>query len=153
MTALSDNQSRLLSVLSDAADRGMRCPTNEDLADTLGLRAISAPVYLMDELARRGLIRVERYQRERQVTITATGKATAPVRNPAPHWRDRPRDVPAPAAHVVRTQRPDTARDIMAAARREGRDPAEFLCDLVWLGWRRWQDDRVIQSGSTDGVI
>ncbi len=151
--ALSSTEASILSALTDAAARGLRCPTNEDLADMLGLRAVSSPVWLMQRLEARGAIRVERFQRERRVTIVATGQATAAVRNPAPHWRDRPRDVPAPSPSQLRERRPDTAGAIMAEARRQHVAPAEFLADLVWRGWRQWQDEQVIQIGSSEGVI
>lgn len=150
MTTLPPADALLLSTLTDAADRGVPCPTNEDLADMLGF-GLSAPPGIMRRLEMRGLIRVEKYQRERRVTIMSTGNKTAEVRTPAPHWRDRPRDVPAPPAHAVRVQRPDTARDIMATAQRLGRAPADFLADLVWLGWSRWQEME-IQPGSSEGL-
>ena len=151
MSALPQADGLLLAALTDAADRGARCPTNEELGDLLGM-GLSAPPGIMRRLETRGLIAVEVYQRERRVTIVSTGKQTAAVRTPAPHWRNRPRDVPAPAAHALRVQRPDTARDIMAAARRLKREPADFLADLVWLGWAQWQETEV-EAGASEGML
>ncbi len=149
--AARNTEAVILAALTDAADHGRRCPTNEELGALLDF-GLSAPPGIMARLERQGLITVERYQRERRVTIVSTGKATAQVNTPALHWRDRPRDVPAPPAHVVRERRPDTARDIMAAAQRNGRMPADFLADLVWLGWQHWQDD-AIQAGASEGMV
>lgn len=151
MIALPPAEASLLAALTDAADRGLSCPTNEELSDMLGLSALSAPPQIMDRLRRRGLIEVQRYQKERRVKIVATGNQTAEVRTPAPHWRDRPRDVPAPAVHAVRAQRPDTARDIMTTAQKLGRAPSDFLADLVWIGWAAWQE-AAIQPGASEGL-
>lgn len=149
---LSETETQLLAILSTAAAAGHRCPTNEDLADALGLRATSAPVWLMQRLEKSGMIVVERYQRERRVTIVETKQSTAAVRNPAPHWRDRPRDVPTPSPVKLRERRAATADAIYAEARRLNLEPAEFLADLVWAGWVQWQG-REIQPGASAGVI
>lgn len=137
--------------LAAAADAGLPCPSNEDLAELLGGYALSAPPQIIDRLVRSGRVTVVRYHKEREVTIVATGLSTAPARTPVPHWRDRPRDVPAPAEHALRRARPETASSIFAAARKMGRMPAEFLADLVWIGWAEYlvEED---QAGASEGL-
>lgn len=77
--------------LNDAAEAGVKCPTCDDLADLIDTNSVASTVNVVKRLERRGLIQVQRYQRERRVTIMATGKKTAEVRAPVPHWRDRDR--------------------------------------------------------------
>lgn len=132
---LSQSERTILALLTRAADAGAPCPMNAELDERIGASSASTSATIVKRLEGWGLIRVERWQRERRVTITATGRATAQVRTRAPHWRDRPRGIPAPTAGRVRSRDPKRFDAIAAAARREERDLAEFLADLVWLGW------------------
>jgi hypothetical protein len=141
----------VLDALTRAAQFGVRCPSNEELGALLDY-GVSAPPGILRRLEMRGVIKVDRYQRERRVTIIATGQQTSEVRTPAVHWRDRPQDVPSPPAHAVAAKRPDTARDVFATARRLGRSPADFLADLVWIGWAHWQEQE-IQPGASEGMV
>jgi DNA-binding MarR family transcriptional regulator len=67
---------RVLAAFERAANAGVAAPTNHDLSLMLGQSSVSGPVPLVKELEARGLIRVERFHRERRVTIVATGKQT-----------------------------------------------------------------------------
>lgn len=149
---LSPREAQVLSALSEAAESGVRCPSNEDLADLCGFSTIASPPGVLARLQTMGFIRVRIAQKGRQVTIMATGKSTAPMTNPAPHWRDRPRDVPTPSIDKLRQQRPDDVSCILREAQRAGRAPADFLADLVWRGWAAHRGDTVIQSDHDVGV-
>lgn len=144
--ALSPREAMVLTALSEAAERGARCPSNEELADLCGYFAVASPPGVIGRLAAMGLISVRVGQKERQVTIMATGKSTAPMTNAAPHWRNRPRNVPTPSLDKLRQQRPDDVSSILLEARRVGRAPADFLADLVWRGWAAHQGEAMIQS-------
>lgn len=131
-----DEERIVLQALVRAANAGQRCPTADDLLELLPhLNSVSTTVVILKRLERKGMIKVDRYQRARRVTILKSGKATAAPSSLAPHWRDRPRDVPAPAQHVVQQRKPDTAAQIFAEARKLGISPQDFLAQLVWEGW------------------
>lgn len=131
-------ESRIFAALSDAAENGRPCPIAEELSIWAGCSAISTTVRLVQRLEQRGLIKVESYQRARRVTIVATGKSTAAVTNPAPHWRVRPRPItlPGPSIAQIRGRSLDFAREVMSAARTERMEIGEFLAELAWHGWQ-----------------
>lgn len=133
----------ILNALVQAAEVGSPCPTADDLSDLIGSSSVSTTVGIMQRLEKRGIIKIERYQRERRVTIVKTGAKTAQVKTPVPHWRDRPRAVPSPAFEVVRRRDPEASQALMVAARHEGRALSDFLADMVWLGFQQY---RAIQS-------
>ncbi|WP_285020260.1 hypothetical protein [Novosphingobium sp. fls2-241-R2A-195] len=87
---------RIFAILVDCAETGKPCPSNEVLAATLGFETAFAGTTALRRLAKRGLILIERYSRNRIVTIVETGKRTAGDVG-KPHWRDRD-----PAACVER---------------------------------------------------
>ena len=120
-----------------AAERGDRAPTATDIQEAVGCNSVSSTVNIVQRLERRGLIRVERHQVARRITVVETGKSTAPVNNTAPHWRarPRPRSMPSVAPSMVQQRKPDLAREMMVAARHEGLSFQDFLMDLVWIGW------------------
>ena len=78
----------VLKAIASAADKGVRCPSNPEIAHVAGVSSGASAVRMIDILAARGLIRVERYQASRVVTVVSTGKSTAGRRG-ATHWRDR----------------------------------------------------------------
>lgn len=86
---LSETDRTVLEMVTRAADAGLPCPTNGELAGALGFNSHSGPINALERLQRRGLIVVERFQIERRVTIVATGKRTK-IFNDRPHWRDVP---------------------------------------------------------------
>lgn len=121
--------------IDQAAELGVMCPTADDLAEASGVQSVSTTVALMHILEDEGRISVQRYQKSRMVTITATGKSTAEPANQTPHWRERPRDIPVPTVQTIQQRNPDIAQQIFAAARRNDRSPQDYLADLVFLGW------------------
>lgn len=139
---LNWNERTILAALTRAAAAGVQCPFNEDLDTLIGASSASTSTTIVKRLENWGLIRVERYQRERRVTIVKTGKATAEVRTKAPHWRHRPQGIPAPAAAQIKTRSPDIFAEIQVAANREGRAVSDFLADLAWMGWNAYREDR-----------
>lgn len=136
---------KVLDALTAAADAGAKCPTQDELAELIGVEAVSTTVGIVNRLERKGLIKVERYQRERRVMIVATGNMTAPAANPVTHWRRRALKVPSPTLGHIRHRKPDVAAQIIVAARREGMEVQEFLACLVWAGFERYQTQ---QSGT-----
>jgi DNA-binding MarR family transcriptional regulator len=138
-------------VLFDAAERGAPAPTADDLQAACGCNSVSTTVNLVQRLEQRGLIAVERYQRSRRITITATGKATAPVKNATPHWRSqpRPRDMPSIGLQIALQRKPDMLNQFLVAARREGLTVQDFIAELVWAGWQARA--AAIQSASEAG--
>ena len=118
---------------------------NEDLAQLLGDAALSTPPAILNRLERRGVIRVKRYQRSRQIIDLATGMATAEPSNTAPHWRDRPRNIPSVSIHKVAQKKPDVAMWIQSEARRLGKLPSDFIADLVYIGAVQYQAEQALE--------
>lgn len=75
--------------LERCANAGELCPTVTHFAVLLDCSEGGTVVGIMKRLEARGLIRVQRYQKTRQVTILATGAQTAEPKSKAIHWRDR----------------------------------------------------------------
>lgn len=67
--------------LAEAARAGLPCPSNIDIEILCGYNSCSMGPALVKRLERKGLIRVERYQRFRIVEIVATGERTAQASN------------------------------------------------------------------------
>ena len=113
-------------------------PTNEEIADRLTIGLSSVPT-ILKRLEDRGSIKVIRFQRTRQVVVN--GEATLMPANTAPHWRNRPftQPVPSPGLDMVRQRSPEVAARILIAARREGKDFATFLTDMVWAGFALYE--------------
>ena len=135
---LSPWERAVLACIAAAAEAGRTAPTGDELQECCGCESISTTVHLVQRLERKGLIRVQRYQRTRRITILATGKATAPVTNKTPHWRTRKRPgrLPSAALPALKSRRPDIAMEIIKAARREGMALDDFIAELVWAGWQ-----------------
>lgn len=72
------SETMILRALNRAADRGLPCPTNAELARVAGLSGAIAASYRMRRLVAAGKIRVEEPSplERRVVTIVATGKTT-----------------------------------------------------------------------------
>ena len=132
--------------LSRAAENGERCPTSIEIATMLDCSPGGTAAGIVKRLERRGLISVERYQRERRVTIVATGKSTAQVKTPAPHWRTRPRpaSMPSVSPTYLTAKRASMGAAIVMAAQQEGMSVQEFIAELAWAGWL--QREAAIQS-------
>lgn len=128
--------------LSQAAEMGQLCPTADDLAEVSGVSSVSTTVALMHSLESEGRIEVQRYQKSRQVMITASGLSTAPPANTAPHWRERSESVPAPAIHSIRQKEQKVSEAIETEARRLNVSLSDFLSDLVYIGWHEYLDEK-----------
>lgn len=128
-------KSQILACLTAAAEKGDICPTADELQEISGVGSVATTVALMHVLEEEGAIKVDRYQRSRKVTILATGQSTAQPNDTSPHWRERPRELPAPTVAAIQRDRPTIAAEIFARAKAKGRSPQEYLTDLVWLGW------------------
>lgn len=122
--------------LNRAAIAGQPCPTADDLVEVSGYSAVSSTVEAIQRLERRGLIEVHRFQRSRQIKIVESGQWTARPLNLAPHWRDRPREVPSPSPVIVKARDVDVSVEIMKWASGRGVSFSEALADLVFVGWK-----------------
>ena len=92
------------AALNDAANKGLPCPLNLDLEMLMGANSGSTPSVVVARLEAKGLIRVRRYQRFREVQIVETGKWTA--RHPSMHT-DAPH---VPRGLVSRGPRPTSRK-------------------------------------------
>jgi hypothetical protein len=79
----------VLRLLTEAAEAGLKCPSNVEIAAAADMASPSTGPRVIKRLARHGLIEVETGQHARVVTIVATGKRTAGVAGRT-HWRYRP---------------------------------------------------------------
>lgn len=132
-----ENERLIYRALVRAANAGKPCPTADELSEIIGSHSVSTTVGVIQRLEKKGKVKVDRYQRGRRVTIVATGKTTRACMNTAPHWRDRPHDVPSPAPTILKQRKPDTAAEIFREAQKRGKAPQDFLADLVWIGWQQ----------------
>lgn len=91
LAALPRSEEVIYRALVEAAERGERCPLNIDLEMLAGYSSCSMGTAVLQRLEKRGLIVVRRFQRFREVQITATGK-----------WTTRPASQVSHVAHVPR---------------------------------------------------
>lgn len=82
-----ERASRIFAVIRDAADRGLRCPSNAVLAERFGV-GTTVIVNALHFLESCGMIEVSRSAATRVVTIRATGAKTAGAVG-KPHWTER----------------------------------------------------------------
>lgn len=68
---------RVFSLVEQAADKGQPCPTNEAIAAHMGIKSIGTASGYLSHLQRLGVIRLDRGQNARVVTIRATGRQTS----------------------------------------------------------------------------
>lgn len=118
-TAPTGRLKQVYDALARAADAGAKCPSNDALAELLGIGSIGAASEYVSQLEQRGLIRVERTRCTRRVTITATGRSTAPIAQGASFTSG---DQPSGEALVEM---------IAARAAELGKTPAEFARPLT----------------------
>ena len=135
---LPEMERATLALIAEAAEAGRPAPTADDIQEHTGCNSISTTVNLVRRLELRGLIEVERFQRTRRITLVSTGKRTAAVSNETPHWRKgtRPGSVPGVPISYVQRRKPELAREMIVAARREGLSVQDFIGELVWAGWK-----------------
>ena len=86
---LTPREKAILEAVTRAAENGEACPSNAILACITDCESISAPVRNLQMLEKKGLIKVVRFQRARQVTILASGRKTKEPDLKQPHWRSR----------------------------------------------------------------
>jgi hypothetical protein len=114
-----------------ASEEGVPALIGEEVAELLGCANGGGTMNGIEQrMERNGWIRVDRFQRWRRVTIMATGKSTADVGTPAPHWRTRPEHQVEPFA-LLRMRHPETAAAVLVQARRQRKSPAAFLAELI----------------------
>ncbi len=80
--AVPERVKRVMAMLNRAADAGLRCPTNEEIATAIGAASVSAGANAIALLETMGMIEVERFHQGRRVTVLSTGRATEKVRGP-----------------------------------------------------------------------
>ena len=80
-------EGRIYRALCRAANREDVCPSGDVLALIVGYETYWGTVKCLHRLEARGMIRVERFNRSRRVTICATRKRTAKTSETEPHWR------------------------------------------------------------------
>lgn len=115
--------------LRDAADAAAPCPTCDELCDLIGCDSSSTPVRIIHQLEARGLIRVKRYQRARQVFVVATGKWTRAPASTSEPWRET-----AVTLSALQRERPDDTIELLLAADRAGKPLAAFMREMLWAG-------------------
>lgn len=136
MIELTESERVIYEALVKAAEAGLPAPDHLELNCKIGRSSTSTSPRIVGRLVKKGLIEREIFQRSRRICIVATGKCTAMPMSTAPHWRDRPRDVPTPAVAAVRERRPDIAAQIFTQAAKMGKPAVEYLADLVFVGWQ-----------------
>lgn len=112
---------RTLELLADLADRHAPCPTNDAIAEALGLSSATKVTRILATLETRDLVTVERRGNRRHITVRATGKSTAPTRL---------RGETAVPAEAKPTGA-ELAADIRAAAQRAGLSLNRFVAPLA----------------------
>lgn len=131
----SDREVKLLAIIRRCTDACEPVPTIDDIAEQLDVANGGTVPEMFRRLHDMGLIINEPFQRGRRVCLVETGKWSALPLNAAPHWRNRPKNVPAPAPAAIRARRPDIAAEIFTEAARLGKPAVEYLSDLVYIGW------------------
>lgn len=82
--------------LEEAARKGEPCPSNIDIEMLCGYNSCSMGPVMVKRLERKGLIRVERFQRYRIVEIVATGERTARSEAMKADWPHVPKGARTP---------------------------------------------------------
>lgn len=137
--ALAPREQAILNAIEKAARSGEPCPDNATLACIIDASSISSPVAYLKRLEEKGVVRVKRYQRGRQVTIVTSGLSTREPANRQPHWRDRGKR----SYHEIRddlAERVANGQSVLAAGRALGF--AQAFTYKLWkeirqgLGWQ-----------------
>lgn len=141
-SALTPIEFEVFARCEEAASQGLPAPSIEELTTAIGVNGAATVPGIMKRLEGKGYITRKIFQRGRQVCITATGQCTVPPSNQSPHWRLRTDPVPAPAIQSIRERSQPLAAMIEAAARKLGKQPNAFLCDLVYIGWHQYDQEQ-----------
>jgi hypothetical protein len=121
-----------------AAREGRELDSIEDMRTELGALSYSTIPGIMKRLEAKGYITRQIFQRGRIVCIASTGQCTMPPHDQTPHWRVRTDRVATPAIQQVRERSKPISSMIEAEARLLGKSPADFLADLVYIGWHEY---------------
>lgn len=132
---LNSREETLMAIIRECTDAGLPIPTIDVIAEKLDVALGGTVPEMFRRLHDMGLIINEAFQRGRRVCLVETGKWSALPLNVAPHWRSRPKNVPAPAPVAIRARRADIAAEIFTEAARLGKPAVEYLADLVFVGW------------------
>jgi DNA-binding MarR family transcriptional regulator len=119
----------------------------DDLADMLGGAAVSTTVGILNRLEKKGVIRIKRYQRSRQVYVVELDLSTREPRNKTPHWREQERE-PVPSIHqqTLKAYNPKLAERVLKEAFKVGKTPPEFMELLVRIGFAEWEAEQAEQE-------
>lgn len=139
---LTTVEQRVYDQCREAAAKGLPAPSIEELTAEIGASGVSTVPGIMKRLEAKGYITRQIFQRGRIVCISATGQCTLPPRDQTPHWRVRTERVPSPAIQSVRERNKPISAMIEAEARQLGKHPADFLADLVYIGWHEYQAEK-----------
>jgi hypothetical protein len=112
----------VLSMINDAAERGVRAPGNDDIAAEIGASSGSSGSNAIALLEAMGKITVTRYHSGRVITIIETGKSTAPIPGKL-HWSVRGVTKSKPAARVDGQLMSSVYRGPAPEHQRVNRDP------------------------------
>jgi hypothetical protein len=140
---LSTIESIALECIRQIASEGRRA-TKAEICAAIGSDNYEGGTVsgVIGRLESKGYIQRETYQRGMKLCIVATGQCTAPPRDTSPHWRLRTESVPTPAIQAVRERNKPVSAMIEAEARQLGKHQADFLADLVYIGWHEYQAEK-----------
>lgn len=124
--ALLPIEALVLTLLERAANARQPVPSNYAIADRIGASSPSTPSHVLKKLEQHGLIRVERFQAGREITIVATGARTAFDGERTPHSHAGRRRAPAKIAEPRPAVAEPPARELATLVRVD-RDPC-FRC-------------------------
>lgn len=136
---LREAESVIYAEVVRCAEQNIEMTKADDLSELSG-KAIATTVWILNRLQCKGLIRIKRYQRSREIYVVAIDKSTKAPANQVPHWRDveRSKNIPTVSIHTLAQKRPDEAMEINQEIRRLGKLPADFIADLVHMGWHEY---------------
>ncbi len=102
--SMIDNQKKVLNILSNAAENGLPCPSNEEIQEVIGYKQITTASRAVTALNESGLISVSIVDNRRTVTITSSGKSTLPAKH-------RFNDAERPVGRKSRAKQPENAKE------------------------------------------
>lgn len=140
--SLTAIESVALRKLEQIAREGRQATQNE-VAEALGASPLTGTVPgVFNRLQAKGYITRRYYQRGLEITIVESGLTTAPPADRSPHWRNRTEPVPAPAIQSVKQRDMTLSFRMEQEARALGKPFAEFLTDLVYIGFHGFMQER-----------
>lgn len=116
---LTPREQAVLDAVTAAARKGEPCPDNNTLACIIDCNSPSAAVRNLQMLEKKGVVKVVRFQRARQVTIVASGLKTAEPKVKQVHWRQRKKRSRSDLLDLL-AEEVANGRSIAAAAREIG---------------------------------